>query len=76
MARTLAHFTIGRNGEDYLLQIEDEDGETIEIAATFEQLDLIVETIDTHLNEDEEVALGTEADTDVVADENADDRED
>lgn len=62
MARALAQFTIARMGEDYLLQIEDEDGETTDFVATYEQLDLIVETIDTHLNEDEETALGSEDD--------------
>lgn len=54
MARTLARFTISEAGEDYKLHIEDEDGETFEIVATYEQLDLIVESIDEHLDEDAE----------------------
>ena len=41
MARTLARFTITDAGDDYMLHIEDEAGETIEITATYEQLDLI-----------------------------------
>lgn len=52
MARTLARFTITDAGDDYMLHIEDEAGETIEITATYEQLDLIAESIDEHLDED------------------------
>ena len=54
MARNLAHFTITEAGEDYLIKIEDDAGEVLEITATYEQLDLIVETIDDHLDEDAE----------------------
>ncbi len=54
MARTLAHLTITESGDDYLLHIEDDAGETIEMTATYDQLDLLVEAIDAHLNEDAE----------------------
>lgn len=47
MAKTLSQFTIARaTGGDYLLSIETDDGETVEIEASYEQLDLIVEAIE------------------------------
>lgn len=54
MARNLANFTITESGDDYLLHIEDDAGEKIEITATYDQLDLLVEAIDAHLDEDAE----------------------
>lgn len=54
MPKTLTNFTITESGEDYLLHIEDDAGETIEFTATYDQLDLLVETIDAHLDEDAE----------------------
>jgi hypothetical protein len=57
MAKALAHFTITRTGEDYLLSIEDEDGDTTEFTADFDALDLISESIDEVLDLDEDVAL-------------------
>jgi hypothetical protein len=54
---TLKHFTIRAEDGAYLLSIETEDGQTTEVAATFEQLDLISEEIDRVLDEDEEEAL-------------------
>jgi len=53
MAKTLSRFTIEPKGEDYLLLIEDEDGETMEISATLEQLDLLGEAIDKLLEKDD-----------------------
>jgi len=52
MPKTLTNFTITESGEDYLLHIEDDAGETIEFTATYDQLDLLVEEIDRHLDED------------------------
>jgi hypothetical protein len=52
MARTLANFTITESGDNYLLHIEDDAAETIELTATYDQLDLLVEAIDQHLDED------------------------
>lgn len=54
MAKALSRFTIEPNGEGYALHIEDEDGETLELSATAEQLDLIAEAIEEHLEEDDE----------------------
>ncbi|MBB5716843.1 hypothetical protein [Sphingomonas aerophila] len=53
MAKTLARFTIEPSSDDYLLLIEDEDGETVELLATLEQLDLIGEAVDQLLEQDD-----------------------
>ena len=49
MAKGLSRFTIERDGDDYLIHIEDEDGDTLELTANFEQLDLISESLEEHL---------------------------
>ncbi|HYZ47448.1 MAG TPA: hypothetical protein VE567_00995 [Sphingomonas sp.] len=54
MAKALSRFTIERDGDDYVLHIEDEDGDTLELTATFEQLDLISEALEEHLAFDAE----------------------
>ena len=64
MAKALAHFTITRTGEDYLLSFEDEDGDTIEFTGDFDMLDLITESIDEVLDADEDAALGVDEDED------------
>ena len=64
MARALARFTITDTGDDYTLHIEDDSGETIEITATFEQLDLIAEAIDEHLDEGDFEEVDEEVDED------------
>lgn len=69
MARTLAQFTITPDSDgDYTLQFEDDEGETVELTASFEQLDLIVEAIEDVLDEDEEDALGADSDEDEAED--------
>ncbi|UUL82087.1 hypothetical protein [Sphingomonas qomolangmaensis] len=60
MAKALASFAISPTGDGYLLMIEDEDGDTIEMTATFEQLDLLAEAVDQQQNGDEEDVLGVE----------------
>ena len=63
MARTLSQFTITPDGQgDYVLSIEDDDGETLDFTASYEQLDLITEAIEDILDTDEEEALGVDAD--------------
>ena len=62
MAKTLSQFTVTREGENYLLSIETDDGETLEVNADFEQLDLISETIEEQLDADEEDALAVDGD--------------
>lgn len=56
MAKALSRFTIERDGEDYLVRIEDEDGDTQELAASFEQLELISEALEEHLAFDADVS--------------------
>ena len=70
MAKTLAQFTITPDGEgDYTLLLEDEDGETTEFLASYEQLDLVVEAIEEVLDGDEEDVLSVDDDEDEAADE-------
>lgn len=67
MSKILAQFSISRSGDDYVLHIEDEDGETQDYNATFEQLDLITEAIDEQLNADEEDLLAADEEGDEEA---------
>ena len=53
MAKTLVRFTIEPSSDNYLLFIEDDDGETVELTATPEQLDLVGEAIDQLLEQDD-----------------------
>jgi hypothetical protein len=63
MARTLSQFTITPDGNgDYVLSLEDDDGETVDFTASFDQLDLITEAIDDVLDEDEEDMLAADED--------------
>lgn len=64
MARTLAQFSITQESDGYILHLEDDDGETMEFAASFEQLDLITEAIEEQLEMDEDDALGADEDED------------
>lgn len=57
MAKALAQFSITRKGEDYLLRLEDQNGDTVELTADYDQLDLITETIEQQLDADEEDEL-------------------
>ena len=75
MAKTLSQFTISRSGADYVLHIEDEDGDIQDYAATFEQLDLIAEAIDEQLNTDEEDILGIDDGEDEAEEEEEDEDE-
>lgn len=75
MAKTLSQFTISRSGDDYLLHIEDEDGDIQDYTATYEQLDLITETIDEQLNTDEEDILGINDEEEEEADGEDEDKE-
>lgn len=57
MSKILAQFTISRSADGYILHLEDEDGDTADFIATYEQLDLISEAVEDQLNTDEEDAL-------------------
>lgn len=70
MARTLSQFTITPDGNgDYVLSLEDDDGETIDFTASFDQLDLITEAIDDVLDEDEEDSVAVDDDEEAPVDE-------
>lgn len=58
MSKILAQFTISRSRDGYVLHLEDEDGDTTDFKATYEQLDLISEAVEDQLSTDEEAALG------------------
>ncbi len=60
MAKTLSRFTISAEGEGYVLHVETDDGQTLDVNATYEQLDLISEAIEERLDEDEEDHLAVE----------------
>ena len=61
MAKVLSSFSVTSDGQgDYLISIEDDDGETTEFTASYEQLDLVSEAIDDALDDDEEDALGAD----------------
>ena len=64
MAKALATFSIKRSGEDYVLTLEDENGDTTVLTADYDQLDLITEAIEEQLDADEDVL---EADEDEEA---------
>jgi hypothetical protein len=70
MARTLAQFTIIPDGNgDYLLNFEDEDGESVDVTASYEQLDLIIEAVQEQLDSDEEDALEVDDEANQAPDE-------
>ncbi|KKC24666.1 hypothetical protein [Sphingomonas sp. SRS2] len=53
----LTGFEIAKRDNDYLIHFNTEDGSTVELIASFEQMDLIAEEIDRQLDGDEEAAL-------------------
>jgi hypothetical protein len=70
MARILSQFTIVPNGSgDYTLTMEDEDGESVEFVASYEQLDLVAEALQEQLDSDEEDVLGVDDEAEVLDDE-------
>ena len=70
MARTLAQFSITPDSDgDYTLHLEDDDGESLEFTASYEQLDLIVEAIEEVLDADEDDALAVDEDEEEPSDE-------
>lgn len=69
MAKSLAQFSIARTGDEYLITLEDQDGDTTEWTAEYEQLDLITEAIEEQLDADEEEALSADDDEEDLAEE-------
>ena len=52
-AKTLTQFRVEGSGETFQMHIEDDAGETIEFQVTRDQLDVIVDSLDDLLNEDD-----------------------
>ena len=52
-AKALAKFTISEDGDGFRLHIEDDGGDTLELTATADQLDLIAEAVDNLLSKDD-----------------------
>ncbi|WP_394653864.1 hypothetical protein [uncultured Sphingomonas sp.] len=60
MPKALSQFSITQEADGYVLQIEDEDGETTEFSATLEQIDdiaIAIEDLDI-VDEDDPSLLG------------------
>jgi hypothetical protein len=66
MAKMLERFVIARAADGYMITIEDDSGDTLELTATFDQLDLITEELDRALDEDAD-------DSTLIDEEDADD---
>lgn len=65
MARTIETFTMARSTEGYLLQIEDEDGESTEFVVSYDQLELIADEIERYLDQDEDEGLAPDDEDEV-----------
>lgn len=68
----LARFRVERHEEGYRLEIEDEAGGRLELLASAEQIDVIVEALDDVLAEDDALADEDDEDPD---EEDADDED-
>jgi hypothetical protein len=62
MAKSLERFTITRAADDYLILIEDDNGDTIELTASEEQLELIGEELERAVDEEDVAGLDDETD--------------
>jgi hypothetical protein len=60
--RQLARFAISVREEDFVLHLEDDSGETLEFAASPEQLDAVIDALDDLLSENEEELFEVEDD--------------
>ena len=69
MAKTLVRFSIARAADGFLITIEDDSGETHELTATEDQIDLITEELDRVLEDDADESLLIDDGDDVDEDE-------
>lgn len=67
MTNALARFEISKADGGYILHIEAEGGEKLDLRATYDQLDLVADAIDEQLDVDEDEALGVEGDGEASA---------
>jgi hypothetical protein len=63
--RRLARFAITVREEDFVLRLEDDNGEATEFAAAPEQLDAVIDALDDLLSENEEDLFEVEDDGDI-----------
>ena len=54
---SLAKFSVEKDGDDYRLHIEDEAGEAIELKASYEQIEVLADTLDELLGADDSIEL-------------------
>ncbi len=52
--RQLANFTISVREQDFVLHLEDDAGESLDFAASPEQLDAVIDALDELLSDNEE----------------------
>lgn len=64
MAKALAQFTVTRTGGGFLLSLEDEDGDTIEMIADADQLDEIIDAVEEQLEAAEADLIDEDEDDD------------
>ena len=64
MAKALERFSIARAADGYVLTIEDDSGDTLELTATFDQLDLISEELEVALDDDADDMTEVDGDDD------------
>ena len=69
MAKLLERFSIARAADGFLITIEDDSGETLELTATEDQIDLITEELDRVLEDDADESLLIDDGDDVDEDE-------
>lgn len=62
MAKSLERFTIARAADDFLISIEDDNGDTVELVATEDQLEMIGEELERVIEEEEAGALDDDDD--------------
>lgn len=58
---TLTQFNLAEGEDGYLLEIGASDGRVLQVAASGEQLDAIIQALDALLSEDEDAADAPEA---------------
>ncbi len=56
MIRPLKRFAVAPHGDGYSIILETSGGESFEVSASFEQLDLLAEEIDRRLDADDDQA--------------------
>jgi hypothetical protein len=65
----LAHFSVVAEGRGFRLHVEDDEGEMLDLSATYDQIELIADALDDLLATDD-------ADDDEEGDDEADDNDD